>query len=164
MKGHLLVSKSPTTDGQSLFSLTVFSPTLSTSVQKKKKKGQGDKNKSVHGLPKRSHDKTYLVPFPSSLSSSLGRDMKNKVHSAIEIGLLVMIPYVKHVRCAAVSTFILSMTALLMFPPKARSSLGVGGLGPNSANPFFFSSSTLAAAGPLAFISFLNTQKLYTLL
>lgn len=48
-----------------------------------------------------------------------------------------------------------------MVPPKARRSLGVGGLGPNSASPFFFSSSTLAAAGPLAFISFLHTQKLY---
>ncbi len=56
-------------------------------------------------------------------------------------------------------TFSLSTRFLLRFPPKARSSLGVGGLGPNSASPFFFSSSTLAAAGPFPFISFLHTQK-----
>lgn len=46
-----------------------------------------------------------------------------------------------------------------MVPPIARSSLGVGGLGPNSVSPFFFSSSTLAAAGPLAFISFLRAKR-----
>ena len=55
-------------------------------------------------------------------------------------------------------TITFSIIFLLMVPPKARSSLGVGGLGPNSASPFFFSSSALAAAGPLAFISFLHTH------
>lgn len=59
----------------------------------------------------------------------------------------------------SVVTFTLSIRVLLMFPPKARSSLGVGGLGPNRASPFFFSSSTLAAAGPLAFISFLQRHE-----
>lgn len=45
-------------------------------------------------------------------------------------------------------------------PPKARMNLGVGGLGPNSVMAFFLSSSALAAAGPLAFISFLEkTEK-----
>lgn len=58
-----------------------------------------------------------------------------------------------------VGTFILSVIRLLMVPPKARSSLGVGGLGPNSASPFFFSSSALAAVGPFAFISFLHAHR-----
>ncbi len=62
-------------------------------------------------------------------------------------------------RNVSVVTLILSIMALLMVPPTARSSLGVGGLGPNSASPFFLSSSALAAAGPFALISFLHTHK-----
>lgn len=149
------MSKSPTTYGQRASfhqQCSTMEHTFSTSkkVRKLKTKLYMDSQKGVMI--------TNWVELPSSLLSSLGKDMENKGDSAIGIGLLV-----DDSRCEAVSTFILSITALLMFPPKARSSLGVGGLGPNSASPFFFSSSTLAAAGPLAFISFLNTKKLYTL-
>lgn len=88
----MLISKSPTTYGQAPSFHQQFQTmehTLSTSVQKKKK-GQEVKNKTVHGLPKRSHDKTNWLQLPSSLVlSSLGKDMGNKVDSAI--GLLVMI-------------------------------------------------------------------------
>lgn len=64
--------------------------TLSTSVEKKK--GQEVKNKNCTWTPKKElYDKTnWVLLLPSSLLSSLGKDMENKVHSAIGTGLPVM--------------------------------------------------------------------------
>lgn len=133
---------------------------------KKKESVQEVEDKTVHGLPKRSQDKEQnktkkKTQGPAASLTLLQPGERNEKTRGIQqsASLSQWWFWIWRVRRAAVGTFILSMTALLMFPPKARSSFGVAGLGPNSASPFFFSSSTLAAAGPLAFISFLDTQQ-----
>lgn len=92
----MLISKSPTTYGLTPSFHQQRNKRRNThsvpQCKKKKKKGQEVKNKTVHGLPKRSHDKTNRVQLPSSLLlSSLGKDTGNKVDSAIGAGLPVMI-------------------------------------------------------------------------
>lgn len=99
-----------------------------------------------------------LQSSPASIIS-LGKDTKHNTFISQHSSNVFICSNIGYIEMLCADTLIFLISVLLMVPPKARSSLGVGGLGPNSASPFFFSSSTLAAAGPLAFISFLHTEK-----